>query len=52
LKVLADHLRVFFSSHFTRAAIRAPLAATGLVIAQEWLHGSGEEGIYWCRQKG
>ncbi len=45
-----ERLRVFFSNRLTRPAIRATLTAAGLVIAQEWLHGSGEEGIFWCRR--
>lgn len=47
-----ERLRVFFSNRFTPAAIRATLLAAGLAIAKEWLHGSGEEGIFWCRRKG
>jgi uncharacterized SAM-dependent methyltransferase len=45
-------LRVFHSVRFTHAAIRAVLSQAGLHPLQEWLHASGEEGVFWCRRAG
>jgi uncharacterized SAM-dependent methyltransferase len=48
---VGERLRVFFSNRFTPAAIRAILAQAGLTVSKDWLHTSGEEGIFWCRRK-
>lgn len=42
-------LRVFFSNRFTRGGIEPLLTAADLVIEDEWLHPSGEEGIFLLR---
>lgn len=47
-----ERLRVFRSVRFTHAAIHEALIHAGLRVEQEWLHASGEEGIFWCRRAG
>lgn len=47
-----ERLRVFHSLRFTHAAIREVLTHARLRVVQEWLHASGEEGIFWCRRSG
>lgn len=45
-----ERLRVFFSNRFTPGAVAALLAQAGLATLNSWIHGSGEEGIFWCRR--
>jgi uncharacterized SAM-dependent methyltransferase len=45
-------LRVFASNRFTLPAIRALLEQAGLVVAEQWIHAGGEEGIFRCGRAG
>ena len=41
-------LMVFFSNRFTAPAFRKVLAGAGLTCEREWIHPSGEEGVFFC----
>ncbi len=41
-------LEVFFSNRFTAPAFRKVLASAGLTREREWIHPSGEEGVFFC----
>ncbi len=41
-------LEVFFSNRFTAPAFRKVLAGAGLTCEREWIHPSGEEGVFFC----
>ena len=41
-------LEVFFSNRFTAPAFRKVLAGAGLTCEREWIHPSGEEGLFFC----
>jgi uncharacterized SAM-dependent methyltransferase len=44
-----ERLQVFHSNRFTAEAFRGTLAQAGLEPQAEWLHKSGEEGIFFCK---
>jgi L-histidine N-alpha-methyltransferase len=46
-----EYIRLFFSYRHTPVNIRSLLERHGLTVKQEWIAGSGEEGIFLCRKK-
>ena len=44
-------LRLFFSYRYTPRHLREVLQNFGLKVLQEWISGSGEEGVFLCRRK-
>ena len=46
-----ETIRLFFSYRYTPALVSKILARYGLVVSEEWITRSGEEGVFLCRQK-
>ena len=44
-------LEVFFSNRYTAPAFRKVLAGAGLTCEREWIHPSGEEGVFFCTRE-
>jgi hypothetical protein len=45
-----DDLQLFFSYRYTTALVRDALGEYGLVVLDEWITKSKEEGVYLCRR--
>jgi L-histidine Nalpha-methyltransferase len=46
-----ENLRLFFSYRYTPELVRAELVKHGLLVCDEWITKSGEEGVFLCRRK-
>ena len=44
-----ETLTVFHSNRFTAGTVRLLLEQAGLAVTRRWIHPSGEEGIFACR---
>jgi hypothetical protein len=45
-----DSIRLFFSYRHTPAIVRSQLARHGMEVQEQWVTGSGEEGVFLCRK--
>lgn len=45
-----ESIRLFFSYRYTPERIRAALARVGLLVREEWITRSGEEGVFLCER--
>ena len=45
-----DSIRLFFSDRYTAPLLRTLMAQYGLVVVQEWIARSGEEGVFLARR--
>jgi uncharacterized SAM-dependent methyltransferase len=45
-----DTIQLFFSYRYTPELVRTTLAAHELKVSDEWITGSGDEGIFLCRR--
>jgi hypothetical protein len=45
-----DTIQLFFSYRYTPELVRTTLAAHELEVLDEWITGSGEEGVFLCRR--
>ncbi len=46
-----ENLRLFFSYRYTPELVRAELAKHGLIVCDQWIAKSEEEGVFLCRRK-
>ena len=46
-----ESIRLFFSYRYTSELVRKNLARHGLVVDDQWLTQSGEEGVFLCRRQ-
>ncbi len=46
-----ETVRLFFSYRYTPELVRAGLAKHGLLVCDQWITKSGEEGVFLCRRK-
>jgi uncharacterized SAM-dependent methyltransferase len=46
-----ESIQLFFSYRYTPALVRKILQRHGLEVSDEWIAGSGEEGVFLCRKK-
>lgn len=46
-----DRIRLFFSYRHTPEMVRVLLQPYGLLLAEQWISGSGEEGVFLVRRK-
>ena len=44
-------VRIFFSYRYTPELVRAELAKHGLLVCDQWITKSEEEGVFLCRRK-
>lgn len=45
-----DNVRLFFSYRYTPDLVRKQLARHGLIVGDQWITRSGEEGVFLCRR--
>jgi L-histidine Nalpha-methyltransferase len=46
-----ENVRLFFSYRYTSELVRKNLARHGLVVCDQWVTQSGEEGVFLCRRQ-
>jgi uncharacterized SAM-dependent methyltransferase len=46
-----EHVRLFFSYRYTPELVRKNLSRHGLVVCDQWVTQSGEEGAFLCRRQ-
>jgi uncharacterized SAM-dependent methyltransferase len=46
-----ENVRLFFSYRYTPELVRKNLARHGLVVCDQWVTQSGEEGVFLCRRQ-
>ena len=46
-----ENVRLFFSYRYTPELVRAELAKHGLLVCEQWVTKSEEEGVFLCRRK-
>ena len=49
--VRGQAIRLFFSYRYTPGRVRKILSRFGLLVNEEWITRSGEEGVFLCRRK-